>query len=926
MAHLGGGGGEARVRVVRCPNCDKLLPEIPNLALYRCGGCNAALQAKKPIPPPGSLPQRSGEGNVDYFGKLDNCLERKSGFTREEMVMVNSREGDYSHSESVVGDEDVIGEPKTAIFDAMGDDSASDFEELTKENIVRNLLKNHNWVGTSRVNSPGQDRVELLRKLDELRDHISRSCEIADRPKERRPVSRRTASSSFNDKSRRTGFPGERSPLHRVPACHSHCAEKRDMSVSNCCCPSHSLSGFPKYGDRFPRVPYSRRTQHNYRYTHLDPSPVFSNHYDSSYHQSVCSCLHCYGQHLLPPRQVPLNYVTNQRASYFKEKYGLYPVDRSSMPGSDYDERSTNSPLHSHELQTKRRAALLRKRPERSFRPIGGAAPFIVCHNCFELLQLPLEVLDMPKGKNKLRCGSCSQTMIFKHDGKTFKLFDSQPPMPMNETSENSNSLNNQTLCYEDIFDGNPAISYSEDYDSRGDNIHLADSVSPAASCQMTEREYELSYSAKMEGISKSSSSCKDVESPKAKNDSGYEELIGVNPIHSYSEYYDNSRGNIHLDDSASHTTRYEVSEREREVNMSYSVKMEGLPKSYSRRKDVESPKSNKDSGCEDHDGGDCLVSYSKDYNSRQDNIHLVSPTTSSKIEDRECGINMSYSEKMEGLSKSSSRSRDVESPENVTCQRDSDSHTELPFDGQMASRASSLRDYSCYPFINQEIDGFDEENMSENFDHTDAADINDDFRRQSNDDFRVSSEMNLSGSEYSHSGFSQDSRELRRGEDQPSIAKNGDSSFAGIFKKRFKDFSLFNQSAERSRTKVSVNGYPISDRSLKKAEKKAGPVDPGDYWYDYHAGFWGVMGRECLGIIPPFIREFNYPMRRNCADGDTGVFVNGRELHQKDLELLVKRGLPPITGQSYVVEISGKIIDEASGKKLRSLGKLAPT
>lgn len=44
MAHLGGGGGEARVRVVRCPNCDKLLPEIPNLALYRCGGCNAALQ------------------------------------------------------------------------------------------------------------------------------------------------------------------------------------------------------------------------------------------------------------------------------------------------------------------------------------------------------------------------------------------------------------------------------------------------------------------------------------------------------------------------------------------------------------------------------------------------------------------------------------------------------------------------------------------------------------------------------------------------------------------------------------------------------------------------------------------------------------------------------------------------------------------
>ena len=147
---------------------------------------------------------------------------------------------------------------------------------------------------------------------------------------------------------------------------------------------------------------------------------------------------------------------------------------------------------------------------------------------------------------------------------------------------------------------------------------------------------------------------------------------------------------------------------------------------------------------------------------------------------------------------------------------------------------------------------------------------------------------------------------------------------FAGFLKKGFKDLSLFNQSMDS--VKVSINGHPISERALKKAEKKAGPVEPGSYWYDYRAGFWGVMGRECIGIIPPFIREFNYPMASNCASGDSGVFVNGRELHQRDLDLLVGRGLPRISGKSYSVEISGNITDEETGKKLRSLGKLAPT
>ncbi|EYU40031.1 hypothetical protein MIMGU_mgv1a002440mg [Erythranthe guttata] len=75
-----------------------------------------------------------------------------------------------------------------------------------------------------------------------------------------------------------------------------------------------------------------------------------------------------------------------------------------------------------------------------------------------------------------------------------------------------------------------------------------------------------------------------------------------------------------------------------------------------------------------------------------------------------------------------------------------------------------------------------------------------------------------------------------------------------------------------------------------------------------------------------PNIEEFNYPIPEKCAAGNTGVFVNGRELHQKDLDLLSSRGLPITKHRSYIVEINGKVVDEQTGEELDGLGKLAPT
>lgn len=186
--------------------------------------------------------------------------------------------------------------------------------------------------------------------------------------------------------------------------------------------------------------------------------------------------------------------------------------------------------------------------------------------------------------------------------------------------------------------------------------------------------------------------------------------------------------------------------------------------------------------------------------------------------------------------------------------------------------------------------------------------------------------EIELSGSDFYNTGNSQDSGEGSRGEYQVKYRRGGESYFGG-------DFKSFNDNMrskiipeEGKMSNVTVNGHLIYDHLIKKAEKLAGNIQPGDYWYDFRAGFWGVMGGPCLGIIPPFIEEFNYKMRRDCAGGNTGILVNGRELTKKDMNLLGSRGLPSDENKSYILEISGRILDVDSGEELVSLGKLAPT
>jgi len=58
-----------------------------------------------------------------------------------------------------------------------------------------------------------------------------------------------------------------------------------------------------------------------------------------------------------------------------------------------------------------------------------------------------------------------------------------------------------------------------------------------------------------------------------------------------------------------------------------------------------------------------------------------------------------------------------------------------------------------------------------------------------------------------------------------------GQSCSANTIKKSFQDFSCSNHTGDSSL--VTVNGKPIPNFVIKKAEKLAGPIQPGNYWLD---------------------------------------------------------------------------------------------
>ncbi|XP_072965787.1 uncharacterized protein [Typha angustifolia] len=757
----------ATIRVVRCPKCEKLLPELPSYSIYLCGGCGTALEARKEIPVSHVHSERSNAESIEYldifrsgpFGEASTEIDRQSERigssigegTSRGAALVSGR-----NSESGNEDNGFLNDPSTSNFDGV----------LRDKSIVRRKNSNQSF-----SRAPGVNRSTVIDQLVEGKTcndggqvdqqmHLQKGEErdggkqLASYPDEG-PSDYHAGSRYRHDDSENViGQNSER--LNGVPYLGSNqleimrvLSEVRDRISAVSSSPSPSdQANWPNPGISvmnrdyslrssltLSRVPYSPQRQHqqgqlhNFIFKQLDLDPGMSSNTK------------------LMPVQVALTILNNPSVPHLMNI--RHPMGGPVSFGAEiFDRLSQNDRLHSDEPQTHQRIKF-RERPRRSCQPIAGAAPFSICNNCYELLQLPPKSSLLEKNQVKMRCGSCSHAITLELNGGRL---DNSAPAPVSDVSSEDN------------------------YDSNGNN-------------------------------------------PEA-----------------------------------------------------------GIP------------------------------SIAENSFSIHNNVVLV----------KEQELTSNETDKEHCLSPSCSMSEKVENPDSFISEKDDNCRsTELPAEAEDISHVSSV------PLRDSSSDHVTDESRKEiRHCHSDQEKIvllSENFKQNSTKDVSAATELDVFADKYLNRGFSQDLSNTGKNEDRPRTVKGGDSKFLTHL------LSRFNHSMGSRTVKFFVNGYPISDRVAKKVEKQAGPIYPGEYWYDYHAGFWGVMGHPCCGIIPPFIDGLKYPMPKNCAAGNTGVFVNGRELNEKDLDLLVDRGLPDTPGRSYRIEASGKVWDEPSGEELDSLGNLAP-
>ena len=105
---------------------------------------------------------------------------------------------------------------------------------------------------------------------------------------------------------------------------------------------------------------------------------------------------------------------------------------------------------------------------------------------------------------------------------------------------------------------------------------------------------------------------------------------------------------------------------------------------------------------------------------------------------------------------------------------------------------------------------------------------------------------------------------------------------------------------------KVVINGQQLTAAQIKSLETAIhGPVQPGTYWYDKVSGAWGYQGGPLAGIIVAGI-EVGGPLRADASNGNTGVFINGRELAMQDVIALQQWIGTPVMQGRYWVDAQG--------------------
>jgi len=112
---------------------------------------------------------------------------------------------------------------------------------------------------------------------------------------------------------------------------------------------------------------------------------------------------------------------------------------------------------------------------------------------------------------------------------------------------------------------------------------------------------------------------------------------------------------------------------------------------------------------------------------------------------------------------------------------------------------------------------------------------------------------------------------------------------FSTLFLLLLINTTLFSQTNgnQNAQNTVYINDVKIPQETLNQLSSYYNiQIIDGRYWYDNFTGAWGKTGGPCMGFVLPYM-QLGGPLKANASNGNSGVFVNKRELHYLDVVYL---------------------------------------